>query len=54
MPAEIGIMLVHEFGSQIRGETLVNMGEPLYKTLKNWIESAPLPSDGIRGSGDYS
>jgi hypothetical protein len=52
MAAEIGIVLVHGIGAQIRGETLVNMGDPLYRTLKNWIESAPLPSDGARGSVD--
>lgn len=52
MSAEIGILLVHGIGSQIRGETLVNMGEPLYRTIKDWIESTPLPSDGVRGSGD--
>lgn len=38
MPAEIGIMFVHGIGSQTRGETLVNFGEPFYKKLKDWIE----------------
>src|SRR3954453_24038610 len=27
-------------GSQKRGETITNMGEPLYQTLRKWIEEA--------------
>src|SRR5262245_53583255 len=44
MPAEIGIMFVHGIGSQTRGETLVNFGEPLYRKLKDWVES-PFPNE---------
>ena len=40
MPADLGILFVHGIGSQKRGETIVNMGEPLYRALKNWIEAA--------------
>ena len=39
MAAEIGIMFVHGIGSQTRGETLVNFGEPFYTTLKDWVKS---------------
>ena len=38
MPAEVGILLVHGIGTQARGETTVNLGEPLYRALKKWIE----------------
>ena len=39
MPADLGILLVHGIGSQKRGETIANMGEPLYRALKNWIKA---------------
>lgn len=45
MPAEIGILLVHGIGTQKRGETVVGIGEPLYRALKKWIEAA-VPAGG--------
>ena len=39
MSAEIGILLVHGIGSQIRGETLVHFGEPIYEALRDRVKS---------------
>jgi hypothetical protein len=50
MRAEIGILLVHGIGTQNRGETVVNIGEPLYRALKKWIESASLKNRSDRES----
>src|SRR5262245_57646321 len=47
---EIGILLVHGIGEQKRGQTLVNMGEPLCSALKNWIESASSTDQNSVGS----
>jgi hypothetical protein len=50
MSAEIGILLVHGIGSQVRGETLINFGEPIYETLKDWAEPACSPPDASPGN----
>ena len=50
MSAELGILLVHGIGEQKLGETIANMGEPLYRALKKWIEAAPFDNSDASSS----
>jgi hypothetical protein len=34
----VGVLFVHGIGRQVRGETLVAFGEPLYKWLVRWLD----------------
>src|SRR5262249_60844226 len=36
--AEIGILLVHGIGEQQRGQTLLNIGEPIIQWVQHWLD----------------
>jgi hypothetical protein len=50
MAAEVGILFVHGIGNQVRGETLVSFGDPIFEVLKERIDTTPPSnSDVIEG-----
>src|ERR1700761_1937737 len=50
MAAEVGILFVHGIGNQVRGETLVSFGDPIFRAVKDRIEiAAPSKDEVIEG-----
>jgi hypothetical protein len=46
--AEIGVLLVHGIGEQQRGETLLNLGEPMVEWIERWLDRV-----GMAWTGDF-
>jgi hypothetical protein len=42
---EIGVLLVHGIGQQRRGETLVDIGEPMALWIQQWIDGLPVSEE---------
>ena len=48
---DVGVLFVHGIGQQPRGQTLVDMGEPMVRWLRRWITADRADDTELAGSG---